>query len=167
MLLPFLLISSLQVLEGLSEVFLEISLFKVKKAQLPRPFSIGEKLQPFDHLCGLLLDLLQQFFLVLGAQGLDVILQMEPHKGRVEGHNPLPFRAGHLSFAAAQESVGLPGCKCTLLAHVQNMQVFLYRAAAHWDEFFFRSVFMSGIIPPQVQHLAFGLVELHRYSWAP
>lgn len=169
MLLPFLLINSLQVLEGLNKVFLELSLFKAKKAQLLQPFFIGDKLKPFDHLCGLLLNLLQQFhiFLALGFPGLDTALQVGPYKGRVKGPNTLPLHAGHPSFAATRETVGLPHYECTLMAHVQvfihqNIQVFIYRAD-HWDEFFSQSVFMSGVALTQVHHLAFGLVELRRF----
>jgi len=58
-------------------------------------------LQP-EHLCGPPLDPLQQLysFLLLGASGLDVVLQMQPHEGRVEGDSHLPYSAGHPSFDA-------------------------------------------------------------------
>ena len=60
-------------------------------------FFIGEVLQPSDHLHGPPLDLLQQFLilLVLGALGLNALLQMGPHKGRVDADNPLPHPAVH------------------------------------------------------------------------
>ena len=54
---------------------------------------------------------------MLGAPDLDAVLEMGPHEGRVEGSNHLP--ADHTSFDAAQDIVGLPGYKCTLLASVQ------------------------------------------------
>ena len=75
-------------------------------------------LQSSSHLCCPPLYLLQQLCILLVLEGLDLptALQMGPHKGRVN-HVPLP--AGHLSFDAAQDTVGLPGFKCTLLAHVQ------------------------------------------------
>ena len=49
---PLLLISSLQVLEGCSEVSPEPSLFQTEQAQFPQLFFKGEAL--FDHLHGLL-----------------------------------------------------------------------------------------------------------------
>ena len=42
---------------------------------------------------------------------------MGPHKGRIEGDNPLPVPAGHPSRDPAQDTVSLPGYKHTLLAH--------------------------------------------------
>jgi len=62
-------------------------------------------LQLFSHLSGPPLDQLQQLhiLLVLRAPGLDTVLQMEPHNGRGEGHNPLslsmlPSLLMHLEF---------------------------------------------------------------------
>jgi len=51
------------------------------------------------------------------------------------------------------------------MAHVQffihwDPQVLLGRAAL--SVFFSQSVYMSGIVPTQVQHLALGLVEIHQ-----
>jgi len=45
---------------------------------------------------------------------------MGPHKSRAEGANHLPVPAADPSFNAAQNTVGLAGCKHTLLAHVQR-----------------------------------------------
>ena len=112
------------------------SLLQAKQAQFPQPFLIGEVLQPSDHLTGPPLDPLQELhvLLVLGTLGLDAVLWMGPHESRVEGDKHLPLPAGHPFFNAAQHTVGLPGCKHTLLAHVQllvhqNPQVLLRRAA--------------------------------------
>jgi len=76
---------------------------------------------------------------------------------RVGRNNPLPCPAGHPSFDASQNAVGLPGFEHTLLAHVQlfvhqKLQVLLCRAAL--KAFFSQSVLRSEIAPPQVQHLA-------------
>ena len=60
-------ISSLQVLEGCSEVSLEPSLLQAEQAQFPQPFFIRKVLQPFEHFGGPHLDLRQ--------------LQTGPHKG--------------------------------------------------------------------------------------
>jgi len=61
---------------------------------------------------------------------------MGSHQSRVEGQNPLPQPAGHASFDAAQDTVSLLGCECTLSAHVklficQYTQVLLFKAALH------------------------------------
>ena len=80
--LSFLFIRSLQVLEGRNEVSLQPSLLQAKPAQFPLPFLIGEVLQPSDHLSGPPLDPLQELHILplLGAPGLDAVLQMGPHK---------------------------------------------------------------------------------------
>ena len=74
-------ISFYQVLEGNTEVPPQPSLFQVKKSQFPQPFLIGEVLQPSDHPSGPPLDPLQELYIlpVLGAPGLDALLQMGPH----------------------------------------------------------------------------------------
>jgi len=82
-------------------------------------------------------DLLQQLHipLVLGAWMQQDPLQVGPHKGRAEEANPLLPPIGHPIFDAAQNTVGLPGCRSTQLAHIQlfvcwNPQVLLRRAAS-------------------------------------
>lgn len=87
-----LLISSPRVLEGLNEASPE-----------PSPSWTSLAASAFLHR----------------APGLDAELQMKPHEGRVGGiiiYFPLP--ASHPSSDAAQDTGGLPGCKCTVLAHV-------------------------------------------------
>jgi len=74
----------------------------------------------------------------LSVPGLDKVLQMGPHNGRVEGNNHFPHPLATSSIYAAQDALGLLRCKHTLLAHVQlfihqDPQV-LHRAAA--TEFF-------------------------------
>jgi len=59
------------------------------------------------------------FFCVLRAAELDAGLQMESHQNGAEGQNHLPSPAGHTCLDAAQGMVGLLGCKCTWVAHVQ------------------------------------------------
>jgi len=116
-----LLISSLQVLEDHSEVFPEPSPLLAKQVQFSQSFFIGQVLQPSDYLHGLPLDPLQQLWVlpVLVAPDLDAVLQIGPHESRVEGNNHLSLPAGYSSFDAVQDIVGLPGCKHTLLPHVQ------------------------------------------------
>jgi len=70
---------------------------------------------------------------VLRTPRLDAVLQERLHQHRVEGEDHLPQTAGHASFDAAQDMVGLLGCKSTLLARVQlpihqYFQVFFGRA---------------------------------------
>lgn len=57
-------------------------------------------------------------FLVLWASHLDIVLPMGAHESQAEGDNHLPCPAGHSYFDAAQDTAGLLGCKCTLLACV-------------------------------------------------
>ena len=116
-------------------------------------FFIGEALQSSDHLHVPPLNSLQLLCIlpVLGAPGLDAVLQMEPHKGRAEGDNHLPLPAGHPSFDAAQNT--------GLQAHAagscpENSQMLLFWAAL--NEFFSQSARVSRIAPAQVQHLALG-----------
>ncbi|KAK4832233.1 hypothetical protein QYF61_021147 [Mycteria americana] len=68
-----------------------------------------------------------------------------------------------------KDMVGLLGCECTLLAHVQlfihqYLQVLLLRAPL--NPFIPQSVLILGIAPTQVHDLALGLVEPHEFTWA-
>jgi len=118
----------------------------------------GKVLQPSDYLCDPPLDPLQQLHIPLGpgAPGLHTVLQMGPHKGRVQGHNP----AGHSFCVAAQRTIGFraAGAHCWLMLYIyQNPHVLLSTSAL--KEFFSQSVriSMTGMTP--VQHLALGTVE--------
>ena len=110
-LVPFLFVSSLQVLKGQNEVSSKTSLLQAEQAQLLQTVVIGEVLQPADHLCGPPVDPLQQLHIapLLGTPGLNAVLSLP------SGHPPLD---------AAQDTIGLPGCKSTLLAHIQ---IFVYQ----------------------------------------
>ena len=44
---------------------------------------------------------------------------MRSHQRRADGQDHLPCPAGHVCFNAAQDAVGFPGCKDTLLTCVQ------------------------------------------------
>ena len=95
---------------------------------------------------------------------------MSPHKGRIEGDNHLPCSASHSSFDAAQDTVGLPGCKSTLLAHAQlfvhqDSQVLLHRVAL--KETFSQFVLVSEITSTQLKHHALDLVESHYIHMGP
>ena len=99
-----------------------------------------------------LLQIISKSFPVFGALVLDAVLQMGTHEGRVERDNHLLCLAGHISFDTSQYTADLPGCKCTLLAHVKFFiyQVFLGRAAL---KKFSKSICISGIVQTKVQHL--------------
>ncbi|KAK4822933.1 hypothetical protein QYF61_023433 [Mycteria americana] len=129
---------------------------KAEQPQLsqPQPFLTGEVFHPSDHFCGPPLDPLQQLhvLLVLRAPELDAVLQVGSHQSRAEGQNHLPRPAGHASFDAAQDTVGLLGCECTLMAHVQLFthqypQVLLSRAAL--NPFIPQPVLIAGVAPTQ------------------
>ena len=100
---------------------LEPSLLQAEQAQLSQPFLVGEVLQPLDHFGGPPLAPLQQVhvFPVLRSPDLDTGLQVGSHQRRVEQQNPLSRPAGHASLDAAQDTVGLLGCKQTLPGHVE------------------------------------------------
>ena len=71
---------------------------------------------------------------MLGAPEVDAGLQVRSHLSRLEGQNLLPRPAGHAAFDAAQDTVGLLGCDCTLSGHVellinQHLYVLLLSAA--------------------------------------
>lgn len=66
--------------------------------------------------------------------------------------------------------VGYPGCKGSLLTHVQlpihqHPQVFFCRAA--FNPFISQLVLVMGIASTQVQDLAFGFVEPHEVHLGP
>jgi len=148
------------------------SLLQAEQPQLSQRFLTGEVFQPSDHLCHPPLDPLQQLhiLLVLGAPELDAGLQVGSHKSGAEGQNPLPCPAGHAAGDAAQDTVGLLGCRCTLVGHVellvnQHPQVLLIRATL--TPFSAQPAFVLGIALTHAQDLAIGLVELHEVLTGP
>jgi len=151
---------------------LESSLFQTEQPQLSQPFLIEEALHPSDDFCGPPLDLLQQVrvLLVLRASELDTGLQVRSHQSRAEGQNYLPQPAGLASLDAAQDMVGLLGCKYTSVAHVQLFihrcpQVLLGRAAFH--SFIPQTVLIAGVALTHVQDLVLDLVELLEFHTGP
>ncbi|KAK4815509.1 LOW QUALITY PROTEIN: hypothetical protein QYF61_003067, partial [Mycteria americana] len=143
---------------------------KVPVLLTPLAASPREVLQPSDHFCCPPLDPLQQLpvLLVLRAPELDAILQVRSHQSGVEGQNHLPRPAGHASFDAAQDMVGLLGCEHTLLAHVQLFvhqypQVLSCRAALD-------HIIPQPVLKPRIvltQDPALGLVEPHEVHTGP
>jgi len=97
----------------------------------------------------------------VGAPDLDAILQVRPHKGRAEGQSP-SCPCCYLCSDGAQDTIGLPGCKHTLLVCVQffssqDPRVLLSRAAL--KELFSQFVYISGTTLTHVQNLALCFVE--------
>jgi len=107
--------TSLQILEGHSEVSSDLSCLQAKPILLASPYRRGG--QTSDHLSCSPLYLLQEVLIlpVVGAAGLDVVFQMGPCKSWVEGDNHLSLSAGQLFFNAVQNAVGLLGCERVLL----------------------------------------------------
>jgi len=73
-------------------------------------------------------------------------------------------------FDAAQNTIGLLGCECTLVAHVQLFihqypQVLLGRAAL--NPFIPQSELIAGFAPIHVWDLALGLIEPHEVHTGP
>ena len=98
-------VSSLHVPEGHNEVTPQPSLLQAEQVQLPQPVFTGEVLQTSEHLCDPPLDPLQQLHILpaLGARVWIAVLQMVPHKGRIDEDNPLPAHC-QLSVDAAQDT---------------------------------------------------------------
>ncbi|KAK4829553.1 hypothetical protein QYF61_005222 [Mycteria americana] len=145
-------------LEGCCKVFPQPSLLQAEQPQLSQPGLVGEVLQPSDHLCGPPLDPLQQLHVlpVLRTPGLDAALQVGSQQSGAEGQNHLPPPAGHAAFDAAQDTVGLLGCKHTLSVHVQ---LFIHQYP--------QPVLKPRIALTQVQDPAVGLVEPHEVHMNP
>ncbi|KAK4815575.1 LOW QUALITY PROTEIN: hypothetical protein QYF61_004092 [Mycteria americana] len=157
------------VLKGHNKVSPKSSLLQAEQPQLSQPVLVGEVLQPSDHFRGPPLNPIQQIHvLVLRAPELDAVLQVRSHQSGVEGQNHLPRPAGHASFDAARDTVGLLGCERTLSAHVQlfihqYLQVLFCRAAL--DHIIPQSVLKLRIAP--TQDPALGLVEPHELHTGP
>jgi len=111
-------------------------LLQTEQATIPYSFFTGKVLQSSDNLHGSPLGPLQQLHIssVLEAPDLDAVLQMSPHEDGTEEDNHLPLPAGHPYFDTAQDTVGFPGYKNTLLVCVelfihQHLQVLFLKAA--------------------------------------
>ncbi|XP_064913828.1 translin-associated protein X isoform X3 [Columba livia] len=96
--------------------------------------------------------------------------QVGSHQSRGEGQNHLPGPSGRVAFAAAQDTIGLLGCKHTLLDHVQSFihrytQVILRRAAL--NPFNPQPVLILGVALTQAQDLALCFVEPHEVHTGP
>lgn len=92
------------------------------------------------------------------------------HKSRVEEQNHLLRPAGHAPLDSTQDTIGLLGYKCTLLAHVKSFiswhpQVLIFRTALKL--FSAQSVSVLGIALSQAQDLALVLVEPHEDGIGP
>ncbi|KAJ7396748.1 hypothetical protein BTVI_142156 [Pitangus sulphuratus] len=107
---------------------------------------------------------------VLGTPELDAVTKVRSHQSGAEEQNHLPWPADHAAFDAALDTIGLLGCKYTLLAHIQPLicqhpQDFFSGAAL--NPFIPQPVLILGVALTQVQHLAFGLVKPHEIPMGP
>lgn len=96
--------------------------------------------------------------------GLNRVLEMGPHEGRVEMDSLL--LCCHLSVDAAQDNVGPLGCKCALLAHDISFiyQVFLGRVSL--KEFFYSLYAYLGFPWLWWNTLLLALLTLIRFMYA-
>lgn len=97
------------------KISLEFPLLQPEQPQLSHLVLTGEVLQIPDHFCGSSLDSLQQVhvFPMLRTPELNAVLQV--------GQNPHPCPASHTAPDAAQDAVGILGCKqCTKEAENLN-----------------------------------------------
>jgi len=120
--------------EGYNEISSEPSFLQAMQTQLPQSFFVVEVLQPSNNLRDTPLHPLLQLYILplLETPDLNAVLQRGTHKVRIEGDNHLS--ASLFYIKAAQDTIGHPGCKSTLLTHVQlfiheNPQILLCRAA--------------------------------------
>lgn len=83
------------------------------------------------------------------------------------GKNPLSWPAGHTAGDAAQDAVGILGCQCTLLGHIQFFihPVLLLRVAL--NPFIPRPLWALGVALTQVQDYVLGLIESHEVPMDP
>ena len=74
-------------------VSLEPSLLQSEQTKLLQSVLIGEVLQSSGHLPSPPMDSLQRLciFLVRGTTGIQTLVQMGPHKGRVVQQHPAPY----------------------------------------------------------------------------
>ena len=137
-------------MECQNDFSLELSFLQAEEAHLPQPVFAGEVLQPFCYLCGPSLDLLQQLyiFLLLGTPGLDTLLQMGPHEGRVErfSHSlnllatPLLIQPSiPLAFGLQAHTTG----SCSALGSTTISMFFLHKTALNE---FSKLIHIAGIV---------------------
>lgn len=115
------------------------------------------------------MDLIQKFYIfpVLEVPGLDAVLQVGSHRGRAAGEIPsMPCATSPIPIDAAQDAVGSPGSKHTLLICVQffihQNPWFLSRAAVR--VFFSQSVHISGVALTQVHRGVVQLCHAHTHA---
>ncbi|KAF1467595.1 Interphotoreceptor matrix proteoglycan 1, partial [Megadyptes antipodes antipodes] len=154
-----------QVVES-NEVSPQPPFLQAKLPQFPQPLLRRLVLQtPHQPRCPSL-DTLQHLKVLLVVRGpkLNTVFEVQPHQGRVQGHDHFPTPAGHTSSDTSQDALGLLGCLGTLPAHVQptvdqHPQVLFCQAA--FQPLFPKPVALHGVVVAQVQDPALGLVEPH------
>jgi len=105
------------------------------------------------------------------APDLDTVLQMGPHKGRVErdNHHHPPRPADHPFFDAAQELLAFQAANahCWLVLFFIHQDSHVLPGRATLSEFFSQSAHISEIAPTHVQHFALSFVEPQKFYVGP
>lgn len=142
------------IVEGCNEAFLMSSPEWTSPAPSKNLF-IRAVLHPSEHLCGLLLQPMTTTLCLycLGGSRTGWSSPDEASHGQsTEGQSP-PSPCWPSLFDAVQDALGLPGCKHTLLVHVElfvhhHPQVHLFRAAL--DESFSQSIHVRDCPNPNI-----------------
>ncbi|KAK4832512.1 hypothetical protein QYF61_023577 [Mycteria americana] len=149
-----------------------LSLESAKQSQFPQPLLIRLLLQTLHQLRCPSLGTLQHLNVFLGVRGpkLNTGFEVRPHQCRVQGDNHFPTPAGYSISDTSQDAVSFLGHLGTLLAHIQEAvnqhpQVLFHQAA--FQPLFPKPVALHGVVVPQVQDLALGLVEPHTIDLSP
>ena len=89
-----------------NKILSQSSFLKAEQTQVTHSFLTGEMLQALYHLCGPLLDSLQEIsvFFVPWSPELDTIVQVRLDQARVEGENHLPWLSWPPGHAAGSFS---------------------------------------------------------------
>jgi len=156
---------TLKIFININQIPSESSFLMAEQTQFAQPFLTGEMLQALHHLCGSLLDPLQEIpiFYVLGSPELNTQLQVRPDQCRVEREDHFPWPTGHSPFNAPQDPIGLLNHQGTVRAHRQTViyqdpQVLLHRAPL--QQVMSQPVLILAAIPSQVQDSALAFLNL-------
>ena len=142
------------------------SLLQAKQPQPPQPV-----LEPRERCSipwithGPPLDMLQQVlgYPIVRAPHVNTLLQVRPHQCRAEGQDHLPRSAGHASFDAAQDTIGLQEhvASSCLSSHEYPQRLSSAFQQAMLYHYILQLVLIMGVAMTQVHDLVVGFVEPH------
>ncbi|KAK4811173.1 hypothetical protein QYF61_019804 [Mycteria americana] len=164
--------TSFQVVVESNKVSPQPPFLQAKQPQLPQQLLIRLLLQTLHQLRCPSLDTLQHLnvSLVVGGPKPNTVFEVQPHQGRVQGHNHFPSPAGHTIPDTSQDAIGFLGHLGTLLAHIQlavNQHPQVLFCLAAFQPLFPKPVELHGVAVAQVQDLALGLVKPHTIDLGP